>query len=277
MTISVRQRPRRRCSAVVEHRLADQLDLDLTVDARRGPHQDMISVIVGRGSGVRRDDVFALSRPHRQRVAHDDPTARRVPRRRHDVRARLIGARRRDVDTERTKPEIPRLAVEQRPEHAGRVEARHAQPRDAPVGRDQRTRMTVGEEPKVLDRRKRRWHRRTLLAAGCGVGHGLISFLSHAHTMSCGWCVDRGERFVMLSRDSLAALMPSSVTSTRLSRPDASSDVGDAEAPSVHPESAVRHGVRASRAASDAVQLAVKVLPARGLAAEVLAWPTTTR
>ena len=178
VTISVRQRPRRRCSAVVEHRLADQFDLDLTVDARRGPHQDMIGVIVGRGSGVRRDDVFALSRPHRQRVAHDDPTARRVPRRRHDVRARLIGARRRDVDTERTKPEIPRLAVEQRPEHAGRVEPRHAQPRDAPVGRDQRTRMTVGEEPIVLDRRKRRWHRRTLLAVRRGDGHDLISLRS---------------------------------------------------------------------------------------------------
>ena len=113
-----------------------------------------------------------------ERVAHDDPTARRVPRRRHDVRSRLVGARRRDVDTERTQPEIPRLAVEQRPEHAGRVEARHAQPRDATVGRDQRTRVAVGEERVVLDRRKRRWHRRTLLAVCRGNAHDLISLLS---------------------------------------------------------------------------------------------------
>ena len=164
MTIAIGQRPRRRRAAVVEHRLADELDFDLTVDACRRAHQDVLSIIVGRGSGVRRDRVFALPWSHRQRVAHDDPAARRVPRCRHDVRARLVRARRRDVDAERTQPEVSRLAIEQRPEHAGRIEARHTQPPDATVGRDQRTRVAVGEECVVLDRRKRRWHRRTLSA-----------------------------------------------------------------------------------------------------------------
>ena len=77
-------RPRgstRRRAAVVEHRFADDLDLDLTVDAVRRPNQHVVGIVVGGRPRVRRDLVLALVRPHGQRVADDDPTALRVPRR----------------------------------------------------------------------------------------------------------------------------------------------------------------------------------------------------
>ena len=175
VTISARQRPRRRGPAVIKHRLADQLYLDLTVDGCRGAHQDMIRVIVGRGSGVRGDRVFAMRRPHgrARRAPRANRPACSTPSTRCSSPARRRG--RRDVDAERTQPEIPRLAVEQRPEHAGRVEPRDAQPSDAPVRRDQRTRMAVREERIVLDRGKRRRHRRTLPAASRGHAHDPIS------------------------------------------------------------------------------------------------------
>ena len=70
------ERPLGRRAAVVEHRLADQLDLDLALDALDGAHQHVVGVVVGRRPGVRRDRVLAAARPHGQRVAHDDPAAR---------------------------------------------------------------------------------------------------------------------------------------------------------------------------------------------------------
>ena len=62
----------------------------------------------------------------------------------------------RHVDPERPEPERAGSAIEQRPEHAGRVEPRHAQPVDRAVGRHQRAGVTVREERVVGDRRKRR-------------------------------------------------------------------------------------------------------------------------
>ena len=57
---------------------------------------------------------------------------------------------------------VARLAVEQRAEHARRVEARDAQPVDDAVGRDQRAGVAVGEERVVGDRRERRRRRGAL-------------------------------------------------------------------------------------------------------------------
>ena len=163
VTAPVRERPRRLGAAVIEHRLADDLDLDLTVDACSRPHQGVCGVIVRGRPGVRRDLVLALTRSHGQRVADNDPAARGVPRRGEDVGPGLVLPRRRDVDAERPQPEVPRLAVKQGAEHTGRVEARHAQPADSSVRSNQRTRVAIGQEPVILDRRERRGHRRALL------------------------------------------------------------------------------------------------------------------
>ena len=57
----------------------------------------------GRVCGV--TVVLAVRRAHRQRVADDDPAGRRLPRRDEDVRARLVGPRGRNVDSERAEPE----------------------------------------------------------------------------------------------------------------------------------------------------------------------------
>ena len=168
-------------AAVVEHRLAHDLDLDLTVDALGRPNQHVVGVVVGGRPRVRRDLVLTLVRPHGQRVADDDPTALRVPRRGEDVGAGLVGTRRRDVDAVRSQAEVPGLAVEQGGEHARRVEARHAQPADAPVGRDQRAGVAVGQERVVLDRGERRGHRRALLARRRGRAGG-------AHGANQGVC-----------------------------------------------------------------------------------------
>ena len=150
------QRPLRRRAAVVEDRLADQLDLDLAVEAEDRAHQHVVAVVVGRRARVRRDRVLAAPRAHRERVAHEDPAGRRLPRRQQGVGARLVDARAREVDAERPEPERSGLAVEQGAEHARRVEARDAQPVDRAVGRDQRARVAVRQERVVGDRRERR-------------------------------------------------------------------------------------------------------------------------
>ena len=125
------ERPLPGHAAVVEDRLAHELDLDVAVDAADRPDQQVLGVVVGRRPRVRRDRVLALPRAHGQRVADDDPAARRVPRRLEDVRPRLVAAAGGDVDPERRQAEVAGLAVEQRAEHARRVEARDAQPADA--------------------------------------------------------------------------------------------------------------------------------------------------
>ena len=47
---------------VVEGGLADELDLDAAVEAFDGPDEQMLGVVVGRGSRVRRDRVLAAGR-----------------------------------------------------------------------------------------------------------------------------------------------------------------------------------------------------------------------
>ena len=69
---------------------------------------------------------------------------------------------RRVVDAEGPEPEVARLTVEQGAEHAGRVEAREAQPVDRAVGRDQGAGVAVGQERVVGDGRERRRRRGAL-------------------------------------------------------------------------------------------------------------------
>ncbi len=142
-------------AAVVEDGLADELDLHAPVDARDGAHEHVLGVVVGGRARVRRDRVLARARADHERVVHDDPAARGVPGGLEQVRAGRVAAARRDVDAERGQAEVARLAVEQRAEHARCVEARHAQPADAPVGRDERAGVAVGDEAVVGDRRER--------------------------------------------------------------------------------------------------------------------------
>ena len=146
------QRPLRRHAAVVEDGLADQLDLDPAVEAQDRAHQHVVAVVVGRRPGVGRDRVLTAPRPHGEGVAHEDPPGRRLPGRQQGVGPRLVPHVRRVVDAERPEPERAGSTVEQRAEHARRVEARNAQPVDRPVGGDERTGVAVGQERVVRDR-----------------------------------------------------------------------------------------------------------------------------
>ena len=156
------QRPLGRDTAVVEIRLADQLDLDASFEARGDPDQQVVGVVVGGRAGVRGDRVLAAARADRQRLANEDPAGRRVPGGGEDVRARLVGASRRHVDPERAESEAAGLAVEQGSEHARGVEARHAEPVHRSVGCHQRPGVAVGEKCVLSDRRKGRWRGRAL-------------------------------------------------------------------------------------------------------------------
>ena len=105
-------------------------------------------------------------RPQRQRVAHHDPAGRHLPGGDQRVRARLVLTRRGHVRGERREPEMTRLPVQQRAEHARGVEARDAQPADAAVRRDERSRVAVREERVVGDRGERRRRRGALRPFG---------------------------------------------------------------------------------------------------------------
>ena len=69
-----RQRPLRQDPAVIKSRLAHQLDLNAALEALDRSHQYVISVLVGRRSGVRGDRVLAATRAHRQRVVNLSPS-----------------------------------------------------------------------------------------------------------------------------------------------------------------------------------------------------------
>ena len=124
------QRPLRWCPSVVEVGLADQLHLEVPIQAEHRAHQHVVGVVVHGRPCVRRDQVLAVLRAHGQRIADQGPAGGRLPGGGQDVGPRLVETGRRDVDPERSKPERTGLAIEQGAEHAGRVEARHAQPVD---------------------------------------------------------------------------------------------------------------------------------------------------
>ncbi len=161
---AVGQRPDRRLSAVVEHRLTHEIDVDGPLGAADGSDQHVRGVVIDGRTCVRCDLVLSVAGLHRQRVADDGPAGEGPPRGDNGVRPRLVDARDGVVDAERPDPERSRLAVEQRPEHARRVEPRDAQPIDRAVHRDECARVTVRQERVVGDRWKGRRHRRALRA-----------------------------------------------------------------------------------------------------------------
>ena len=156
---SVEQGPAGRNVAVLEHRLTDEVDLHLAVDALRRADEDVLGVVVRRGSSVRCDGIGPAGRSDGQGVPHDHPTRWRLPRGPEHVGPGFVHPLRRHVDAVRTESERTRLAVEQAAEHARRIEPRHAQPVDATIGSHQRSGVAVGQEPVVGDRRERRLHR----------------------------------------------------------------------------------------------------------------------
>ena len=170
MPVAVHERPLGRRPAVVECRLADQLHLDAPTEAFDGAHEHVIRVVVGRRPGVGRDRVLVTRRPHRQRIANDEPAGRRLPGRHEHVRAGLVVLCGRMRDPERAEPEEAGLAVEQASERTRRLEAGNAEPVDRPVRCDQRGRVAVREKRVVRDRRERR--RRGCALRLLGVGGG---------------------------------------------------------------------------------------------------------
>ena len=155
MPVAVDQRPLGRCPAVVEDRLADQLDLDVAVQAPDRAHQHVVGVVVRGRPGVRGDHVLARRAGpwSARRGPRPSPTASSTSSSGRSSRART--PRRRVVDAERPEPEVARLPVEQGPEDAGRVEPRDAEPADRAVGRHQGAGVAVGEEREVGDRWER--------------------------------------------------------------------------------------------------------------------------
>ena len=117
MTIGA-HRPLAGDAAILERRLANQVDLDHAADTSGGPHEHVVGILVGRWPGVRGDGVGAAARADRQRVAHDHPARGRPPRRDECVRPRLIDPVTGHVDPVWGKPEPARAPVEQRAEHA---------------------------------------------------------------------------------------------------------------------------------------------------------------
>ena len=69
----VDERPLRGRTAVVERRLADELELYAAVHAFDCPHEHVLGVVVRRRTRMRRDRILVVGRPHRQRVSNDDP------------------------------------------------------------------------------------------------------------------------------------------------------------------------------------------------------------
>ena len=171
VTVVAHERPGGGCPPVVEVRVADQLHVDVPLEAEHRPHQHVVAVVVGRGAGVRRDLVLPVAGAHRQRVANEHPAGGGLPRGGHDVRPGLVDARRRHVDPERAEPERARLAVQQHPEHARRVEARHAEPVDRTVRGHEGGGVAVGQEGVVGDRRERRRRRGALRGGLLGGAH----------------------------------------------------------------------------------------------------------
>src|SRR4029453_17354020 len=100
---------------------------------------------------VRSPPVVRVVRSHRQRVPHDDPPGRRLPRGLDDVRARDVDACAGMVDAVRAKSEHAGFAVEQAAKDAGRVERRHTEPVPRTVQADERTGVAVRYEGVVGD------------------------------------------------------------------------------------------------------------------------------
>ncbi len=142
--------------AVLEDRLAVEVELHLAVHAPHEPHEDVLGVVVGRRAPVRRGSrLLAVPRPDEERIAHDHPAAPRPPARLEHHRAREVAAGGGHIEAVGRQAEQAGAAVEDGGEHARRVEVGEAHPLDVAVGRDERSGRAVGEEGVVGDRRER--------------------------------------------------------------------------------------------------------------------------
>ncbi len=133
-------------SAVVEHRQAVGLHLDVAAEARRDPQQRSLRGGVARHSSPRCSSFGIVRGAHHQHIVHRHPAGRCVPSGLQHVGAGHVPALIGDARVRRTEPEHPGRAIEQRPEHARRVRPRQAQPLDRAVGCDQRADLAVGHE-----------------------------------------------------------------------------------------------------------------------------------
>ena len=84
--------PGGRRGAVVQHRLAHDLHLDLALQALDHAHQQVVGVVVGRRPRVARAALVVVPGADRQRVEHAHPPLGRHPGRLDHVRARQVAA-----------------------------------------------------------------------------------------------------------------------------------------------------------------------------------------
>ena len=141
--------------AVVERRRAVEVDLHLAVHAAHEPQEHVVGVVVRRRSPVGVRAVFlVVPRPDQQHVADDDPAAARPPARLQHHRPRQVTARGGHRHAVGAEPEHARVAVEDRAEHARRVEAGQAEPLDVAARGNERARRAVGQEAVLGDRRE---------------------------------------------------------------------------------------------------------------------------
>ena len=145
--------PARVGTPVVEHRLAVQDQLDLSLDAADRAHQHVPRFeVAGRTAVLLATAVGVDPWAHHQRVAHDEPTRPCLPGGLQDIGAGKVATTGRHEQLGRPEPERAGSPVEDGAEHAGAVGAWEAKPLDAPAGPDQRRDLAVGQEPVFADR-----------------------------------------------------------------------------------------------------------------------------
>jgi hypothetical protein len=105
-------------AAVVECRLADELDLYLSLEAFDRAHEHVVGVVVGRRAGVRRDLVLVVPGADCQRITNLDPAGRCLPGCEEHVGPWLVHPSSRMVDPKGSEAEEAGLTVEQVPEDA---------------------------------------------------------------------------------------------------------------------------------------------------------------
>ena len=159
--------PVRAGPVVIERRLAVHHQLDGAAHAAHGAQQGVFGVPVHRYAAMRpRPRLDVAPRAHHHRVADDHPAGVGLPGGLQDQAARQVTPGGRDRDAVRAQPEVPGAAIQDGPEHAGRIGPGHAQPFHRSTRGDQAAVLAVGEEGVVGDGRKgvpqtarRVWHR----------------------------------------------------------------------------------------------------------------------
>ena len=141
---------------VVERRLAVHHQLDRAAHASHGAQQRVLGVPIHRYPAMRpRPCLDVVPRAHHHGVADDHPAGVGLPGGLQDQAARQVTPGGGHRDAVRADPEVPGTAIQDGPEHAGRIGPRHAQPLHRSTRGDQAGVLAVGEEGVVGDRRKR--------------------------------------------------------------------------------------------------------------------------